>query len=67
MPHTCDQYDVLIAVFMDPPDVHVASVTLPVIGAPLAHMGIQALIGRDIIDKGILIYNGKSKQIALAF
>jgi predicted aspartyl protease len=65
--HACDQYDVLIAIYMDPPDVHIASVTIPVISAPLAHMGIQALIGRDILDQALLIYNGKSQQITLAF
>ena len=30
-------------------------------------MGIQALIGRDILNKGILIYNGRSGHITLAF
>ena len=65
--HPCHQYDAMIAIYMDPPEIHTASLTIPVIGASLAHMGIQALIGRDILNKGILIYNGRSGHITLAF
>jgi hypothetical protein len=36
------------------------------IGAPLAGLGIQALIGRDVLEQCTLFYNGISGEITLA-
>jgi hypothetical protein len=67
MPHLCNQYDAAVEILLEPPHVHLASRTIPVIEAPLAHLGLQALLGRDILNQGILIYNGKSAQFSRAF
>jgi predicted aspartyl protease len=66
-PHICNQYDVLLAIFMDKREVHIASLTMPVIEAPLADLPYQALIGRDVLARGILTYDGQSGQLTLAF
>jgi predicted aspartyl protease len=66
-PHITNQYDVLLAIFMDKREVHVASLTMPVIEAPLINLPFQALIGRDVLSRGILTYDGQSSQMTLAF
>lgn len=63
----CNQFDVAIGVFMDSGEVHVPSMIIPVIESTLACQGIQALIGRDVLEKGILIYDGRHKPMTLAF
>ena len=51
---------------MDKNQWHIIA-TLPVLEARLSNQGIYGLIGRDILDEGILIYNGPSDRFALAF
>lgn len=41
--------------------------TLEVSESALAPMGIQALIGRDILESCLLVYNGSSRIFSLAF
>ena len=65
-PHTCNQYDVAIFIpngnaggfFLD---------ALPVIETHLASQGIDGLIGRDILDRCTLIYNGSARTLCLAY
>ena len=66
-PHICSQFDVAVAIVMDARQVHVCSLLTPVVESDLSPHGIQALIGRDVLDRGILIYDGCRRQIALAF
>ena len=63
----CNQFDVAIAVVMDANEVHVPSMIIPVIESDLAGLGIQALLGRDVLEKGILIYDGRRGSLTLAF
>lgn len=65
-PHQCTQYDAGIGILLDPPSLHVM-LTMPVLGTSFAGQTIQALIGRDILGQGILVYNGRSGQFVLAF
>jgi hypothetical protein len=66
-PHACEQYDVALMLVMPPQDVHVLSVTIPVLQAHLNPQGIQALLGRDVLSKGILVYNSHSGSFSLAY
>lgn len=64
--HHCNQYDVAIFLangsaggfFID---------AIPVIETHLASQGIDGLIGRDILDRCTLIYNGSAKTLSLAY
>jgi len=49
------------------PQLHVASMTIPVIESQLLSQGIHALIGRDVLAGGMFVYNGKANTISLAF
>ncbi len=49
-----------------PPQFH-ASMTIPVIESQLLNQGFHALIGRDVLSSGMLVYNGKASTISLAF
>lgn len=59
--HECYQYQVRM---LFEPQIVLESV---VIGAPLNNQHIQALIGRDILKHGILIYTGYANQFTLSF
>jgi hypothetical protein len=56
----------MIGILLDPPALHV-TLTIPVVETPLASQGFQALVGRDILNQGLLVYSGKSGQLTLAF
>ena len=60
--HPCNVYDVSLQF---PNGVNVAIV--PVIEAPLEGQNIQCLIGRDILEHGILIYSGYTNSFSLSF
>jgi hypothetical protein len=66
MPHQADQFDIalLIPAPNGPPLIFQ---TIPVIASELAIQGIDALIGRDILDQCLLCYNGSAKTFTLAF
>jgi len=66
-PVSCNQYDVSIFI----PD-HIGQGgffigALPVIETPLASQGIEGLIGRDVIDRCTLVYNGSANMFTLAY
>ena len=66
--HVCNQFDVAVAVVMDADQVHLSSLVIPVVGIDLsAQQGIQALIGRDVLEQGIFIYDGHRRLVTLAF
>ena len=66
-PHLCNQFDVAFALVMDSNQVHLSSDIIPVVESDLVSQGFEVLIGRDVLDQGILIYDGCRRQIALAF
>ncbi|MGA2066094.1 MAG: hypothetical protein ABSG86_14060 [Thermoguttaceae bacterium] len=66
VPHVCNQYDISLMILMAP-QLHVASMTIPVIESQLLSQGIHALIGRDVLAGGMFVYNGKANTISLAF
>ena len=64
--HVCNLFDVMLWLLMDG-QIHVASLTIPVAEAQLSQHGFDALIGRDVLDQGMMFYNGPSKSITLCF
>jgi hypothetical protein len=64
-PHICNQYDVRMVV--PHPDTPLDMEAMPVIDSTLAQWGIQALIGRDVLQKCMFVYNGDEETFTLAF
>jgi hypothetical protein len=66
-PHMCNQYDA--SLFF--PNAGAASGffidALPVIETELRGQGIDGLIGRDVLDRCTLIYNGTAATLCLAY
>jgi hypothetical protein len=68
-PHTCNQYDASIW-FVQPqmqPQYHLMAMTIPVLETDFSAQTIQALIGRDLLVRCMLFYNGPTGTIALAY
>ncbi|MCX7424860.1 MAG: aspartyl protease family protein [Planctomycetia bacterium] len=65
--HECNLYDVALFILMGSAQVHIASLTAPVIEAKLAGQGFDVLIGRDVLSQGLLVYDGKAGNLSLAF
>jgi hypothetical protein len=63
-PHTANQYDVSLWL---PANSHNIKITVPVIEADFSAQGIGMLIGRDVLDDCLLVYNGPSGSVTLAF
>lgn len=66
-PDYCNQYDVGLAILMDNSEVHIVSVTIPVVERPLQGHGFIALIGRDVLSHGLMLYNGQMSTLTLSF
>ena len=67
-PHQTQQYDV--SIIIPGAGIHHLPLTLdaiPVISADLSVQGIHALIGRDVLQDCILIFNGTVGEFTLAF
>ena len=58
-------YDVCLA--FAKPQVKVMSMNLPVAEARLADQGFLALIGRDVLNQCLLVYNGPLKSFSISF
>ena len=52
---------------MEPTEVHIVSVTIPVIESHLGAHNCQALIGRDVLAHALLVYNGRAGSLSMAF
>lgn len=63
--HICNQFDVSIKL-VHPSHVYTISV-LPIIETHLSHLGFDALIGRDVLSRCLLVYNGPNNTYTLAF
>lgn len=62
---TCPQYDVSLAIYH--PDHSVFLGTMPVMCSHLSSSGIQALVGRDVLQKCPFVYDGSAGHFSLAF
>jgi hypothetical protein len=62
---TFDLYDVCLA--FAKPQVKIMSMNLAVAEARLAGQGFLALIGRDVLQHCLLVYNGPLKSYSLSF
>ena len=65
---TMDQYDVSIVILgssTSAPPLYLP--VIPVVASALQAQGIQALIGRDILQQCVLVYNGSQGFFTLAF
>jgi predicted aspartyl protease len=61
--HLCELYDVSLSVSY--PGIHIALPTLSVVAASIATQGIQCLIGRDILSRWLLIYDGGGRSFTV--
>jgi hypothetical protein len=67
-PHTAEEYDVSFQIpGAVPHHVPLTLSNVPVTAVELEVQGIQALLGRDILDDCVLVYNGTVGQFTLAF
>lgn len=67
-PHIADEYEVSLV--LPGAGTHHVPLTIdavPVIASDLAVQGIHAIIGRDVLQDCILIYNGTVGEFTLAF
>jgi len=61
-------YDVKIAILAGRPgDLHFISETIQVTATDLTVQGLQALIGRDILKRCILHYNGADEHFTISY
>jgi hypothetical protein len=66
--HTADTYDVDFKIGAGPNDIPLSISNLRVASCDLfLKQGIHALIGRDILQRCILIYNGAISMFSLSF
>ena len=66
-PVSMPQYDLMIYVPGAPNSQGWLIDSIPVTGGSFAGQAINGLIGRDIIDRGLLVYNGQSGHFTLAY
>lgn len=66
-PQRCDLYDVSLTIFMDASQVQIASLTIPVAEIDLSQAAFDALIGRDVLQKALMVYNGAAATVSLTF
>jgi hypothetical protein len=57
-PHATDQFDVAIAIPSAQGQAPLVFPIIPVVASNLSMQGIQALFGRDILGRCVLVYNG---------
>ena len=65
VPHVCHQYDVSLGILDAQGDPLFLNDSLSVLGSDLPD--VDALIGRDVLAKGILIYNGAAGTFTLSY
>jgi hypothetical protein len=62
-----NQYDVML--YIPGPDGAAGWMieAIPVMESQLAAQGIYGLIGRDLLDRAVLVYNGPTKHFTIAY
>jgi predicted aspartyl protease len=63
--HDAASYDVSITLMH--PELDLWLGTVPIVESQLGLMGIQALLGRDVLESCLLVYNGETGFFTLAF
>lgn len=64
-PHLCNQYDVGIMIYH--PEKQIFVFNMPIIESRLRSFGYDALVGRDVLEKCLLVYNGADATCTLSF
>lgn len=64
--HSCNQYDAAVYIPNGSSGGFLIE-ALPILETQLSAQGIDGLIGRDIINRCTLIYNGSANMISLAY
>ncbi|MGO3842185.1 MAG: aspartyl protease family protein [Alcaligenes pakistanensis] len=65
--HTCSQYDASIYIPGEHNSIGFHIPAIPIIETHLSSQGIDGLIGRDIINRTTLIYNGSAGMFTLSY
>ena len=67
-PHEADQYDMGLVIPATTGSLPLVLQTIPVVSSDLLlAQGFHALIGRDILDRCLFVYNGDVRLFTLAF
>lgn len=66
-PERADEYDCGLFIFAETTENPYFVRNIPVLASPLRQQGIDALIGRDVLAKCVLVYNGSTSIYTLAF
>ncbi len=64
-PATRDQFDASVIIQGNSPDVSYLVAAIPIIATHFRSQGIDGLIGRDVIDLCMLVYNGPARTVTL--
>lgn len=67
IPITMNEYDVALGIVMAKDKLLASEWTMPIIESDLSVQGIDALIGRDVLARGLMVYNGADGTATLAF
>ena len=65
--HTCNQYDVLLAILDPNGSPLYLGTSVPVVESALASQGIEGLIGRDVLGGALFIFNGTAGHFTLSY
>jgi hypothetical protein len=65
LPHLANQYDVSLVLIHQKLNLNLF--TVPVAESQLAIQGIQGLLGRDVLQNCLFVYDGQSGMFTLAF
>ena len=66
-PERADEYDCGLFIFAETAANPYIVRNIPVLASPLQQQGIDAIIGRDVLAKCVLVYNGSTSRYTLAF
>jgi len=66
-PVACFQFDMSIQITGASPGTGWTIDSIPILAGTLASRGVEGLLGRDVLDLGILIYSGATGQFTLAY
>ncbi|MCL2640201.1 MAG: aspartyl protease family protein [Phycisphaerales bacterium] len=66
-PHTFNQYDIQLTILDERGNPLSSGHSIPIVGSDFSGQDIEALIGRDLLAMGILIYNGTAGSFTLSY
>jgi hypothetical protein len=66
-PQLCDQYDVSLRLSATDPNNALVRTVLPVIASDLLIQGFEVLLGRDILSRCLLMYDGLNGLFSFAY